>query len=61
MDEDGEVLKPSADKLLGLRKNQDVVVVGTASKVGDIMLVRASSLHVLSSEQSLVFAKRIHG
>lgn len=57
----GEVLKSSAEKLLGLSKNQDVVVEGTATKVGEILLFRTSSLHVLSPEKALEFAKRIHG
>lgn len=57
----GEVLQPSADKLLGLSKNQDVVVEGTVSKVGEIMLIHARSVHVVSPESSADFAKRFHG
>jgi hypothetical protein len=60
VDEAGNVLKPSADKLLGLSKNQDIVVDGTATKVGDIMMVSAKAIHILSPENSLDFAKRIH-
>ena len=60
VDKAGNVLKPSADKLLGLSKNQDIVVEGTATKVGDIIIVSAEAIHVLSPEHSLDFAKRIH-
>lgn len=56
----GEVLTPSAEKLLGLSKNQDVVIVGTATKVGDIMMVSSHSVYILTPEKSLEFAKRIH-
>ncbi|QDV23211.1 hypothetical protein [Aureliella helgolandensis] len=58
--ESGEVLKPSAEILFGLNRNQDLVVVGTATKVGDIMLISASSLHVLSPEKAAEFAERVH-
>ncbi len=61
LDASGQVLKASADKLLGLSKNQDVVVAGFVSKVGDFMLISARLMHVLSQEKSLEFAKRIHG
>lgn len=61
VDDAKNVLKPSADKLLGLSKNQDIVVQGTATKVGDIMMVSAKAIHILSPENSLDFARRIHG
>ena len=57
VDEDGAVIAGSAERLLGLKKNQDVVVVGTASMVGEIMVIRARSLHVLSEERATEFAK----
>jgi hypothetical protein len=59
--ESGEILKPSADVLFGLSKNQDLVVEGTATKVGDIMVISASALHVLAPEKATEFAERIHG
>lgn len=57
----GEILKPSADVLFGLSKNQDLVVEGTVTKVGDIMVISASKLHVLAPEKATEFAERIHG
>jgi hypothetical protein len=60
VDEQGEVLQVSADKLLGLKKNQDVVVTGVATLVGEVMLVNARAIHVLSAEAALAFASRIH-
>ena len=61
VDAAGKVLVPSANKLLGLSKNQDVVVVGALTKVVDIMLISSQTLHLLSPEVSLDFARRIHG
>jgi len=60
VDGQGEVLRVSADKLLGLKKNQDVVVTGVATLVGEVMLVNARAIHVLSAEAALEFATRIH-
>lgn len=58
VDESGQVISGSAEQLLGLRKNQDVVVVGTATMVGEVMVIRARSLHLLSEEQAGELAKR---
>jgi hypothetical protein len=60
VDTTGAVLMSSADKLIGLTKNQDVVVTGAATKVGEIMLISTQALHILSPEDSLDFAQRIH-
>jgi hypothetical protein len=60
VDEQGEVLQVSADKLLGLKKNQDVVVTGVATLVGEVMLVNARAIHILSAEAALAFATRFH-
>lgn len=57
----GEILKPSADVLFGLSKNQDLVVEGTTTKVGDVMVISAIALHVLAPEKAAEFAERIHG
>lgn len=59
-DENGEVLKYSADQLLGLSENQDVVVQGLASKIGDIMIISAKSVHRLSDENAQSCATQIH-
>lgn len=61
VDDSGQVLKTSAEKLLGLEKNQDIVVEGETTKVGDLLIVNTSSVHILSAEDGLLFAKRIHG
>ncbi len=60
LDESGEIVQMSAEKLLKLEKNQDVVVAGQASKVGEILIVNATSLHVLDSDNALLLAKQIH-
>lgn len=60
VDAEGQVLKPSADQIFGLSKSQNVVVTGTLSKVGDALIISASSLHLLSDDNSQEFAKRIH-
>jgi hypothetical protein len=52
VDTSGEVIPIAADQLLGLQKNQDVVVSGKANLIGDVLIVTASSLHVLSDEDS---------
>ena len=61
VDEADEVLAYSAEQLLDLTMNQDVVVQGKMTKVGDMLIIRARSLHKLADEKSLELAKRIHG
>jgi hypothetical protein len=56
--EDDSVFSVPADKLLGLQKNQDVVVVGTTSMVGEILVIRARAIHVLASDKAKELAKR---
>ncbi|HBE71675.1 MAG TPA: hypothetical protein DDW52_26325 [Planctomycetaceae bacterium] len=42
VDESGKEIEVPADKLLGLEKNQDVVVTGTSSRVDDLLVIVAS-------------------
>lgn len=60
VDESAEIIPVPADQLLGLTENQDVVVQGTARRVGDLIIVDASSVHVLAEDDALNFAKEIH-
>lgn len=50
MNTDGQVVPYSADRLLGLQKNQDIAVSGSAELVGDTMIVSMDSYHLLSRE-----------
>lgn len=59
-DETGEVLKYSAEQLLSLSENQDVVVMGRASKVGEIMIISAEKVHALTDENASKLAVQIH-
>lgn len=45
-DEDGNIIAKPADQLLGLVKNQDVVVTGTAQLLDSTLIVTANSIHV---------------
>jgi hypothetical protein len=49
---DGQVVPYSADQLLGLRKNQDIVVTGTAEQVGDTIIVSMDNFYLLTAEAS---------
>ena len=60
VDSSDEVLKFPAEQLLELEENQDIVVRGKATKVGDVLIVSATAVHVLSAEDGKLFAKRIH-
>lgn len=42
VDESGKDIEIPADKLLGLAKNQDVVVTGTSTRVDDLLVIVAS-------------------
>lgn len=59
VDDSGEAISQPADGLLGLEKNQDVVVSGTATKVGDLMIITANSIHVLSEEAAKELATMV--
>lgn len=61
VDASGQVMRPSAEKLLGLSKNQDIVVVGKVSKVGELLIVNARTIHILSETDALELARRVHG
>ena len=47
-----------ADKLLGLRPNQDVVVTGSPYRVDDLLLVKATTVHMLDEPTALELAKK---
>ena len=48
MDDQGTPIAQPADRLLDLVKNQDVVVAGPVSRVGQTLIVQLNSLHLLS-------------
>ncbi len=56
-DSTGATLDMPADKLLGLSKNQDLVVTGRANKVGEVLMIQASSIHSLAKEAAEKMAK----
>lgn len=60
VDDKGEVLGTSAETMLDLKRNQDIVVQGATSKVGEFLVLTASSIHVLSKDEGAEFAKQIH-
>jgi len=60
VDETGRTLPNSADKLLGLKKNQDVVVSGSARMVGDTLVVQASNLHLLNQDNAQTLSVAFH-
>ncbi len=60
LDDKGEVFGTSAEKMLDLKRNQDIVVQGATSKIGDLLVLTASSIHVLSKDEGTEFAKQIH-
>lgn len=56
--DDGQPLNLPADKLLGLAQNQDVVVRGLPSKVDTMLMVDATLVHLLSSDDAVALAKQ---
>lgn len=60
VDDKGEVLGTSAETMLDLKRNQDIVVQGETSKIGEFLVLTASSIHVLSKDEGADFAKQIH-
>lgn len=60
VDESGNTFQQPADRLLGLTKNQDVVVAGRVSSVGETMVVRARLLHVLSKDDAQTLSVAFH-
>ncbi|MBX3420644.1 MAG: hypothetical protein KF752_03715 [Pirellulaceae bacterium] len=59
-DEAGMIVPRSADKLLGLSKNQNVVVFGKASLVGETLIVHLSGLHKLTSSAAEALSAQFH-
>lgn len=57
LDADGQVIPHPADRLLGLRKNQDIAVTGVAELVGDTMIVSMERYHLLSDEAAESLSK----
>lgn len=60
VDEQGQLLPAAADRLLGLKPNQDLVVEGSLNKVGEILIIQSRSLYLLSTDEALQLAQRIH-
>ncbi len=56
--DDGQPLSISVDKMLGLKKNQDVVVRGVPSRVDDLLMVNATSVHVLDDGEAMELSKK---
>jgi hypothetical protein len=50
--DDGLPIPKSAEKLLDLQKNQDIVLTGVASQVGDTLVVSMKSFYLLSREDA---------
>lgn len=47
VDSAGKPIPQAADQLLGLKKNQDVIVHGKPSKVGDLLVIAADKIQIL--------------
>ena len=60
VDESGQTLTRAADQLLGLKKNQDIAVIGAASSVGETMVIKSRQLHLLSNEDSQSLSVAFH-
>jgi hypothetical protein len=56
--DDGQPLKVPADKLLGLTKNQDIVVRGVPTKVDDMLMLDATAVHVLNSDDAVKLSEQ---
>jgi hypothetical protein len=48
LDDQGSTIAQPADQLLDLIKNQDIVVTGPVSRVGETLIVQLQGLHLLS-------------
>jgi hypothetical protein len=57
----GKTYPQPADTLVGLKKNQDVVVKGKAKQVGDTLLIQCENLHVLNEEAATALSSSFHG
>ena len=61
LDESGAPIAMPADKLLGLKQSQDVVVTGVPVRIGEILMLNASAVHVLDKEKALQLAAQFAG
>lgn len=59
-DEQGGIIPVPADRLLGLARNHDITVTGMASHVGDLLILSATKVHVLSEDAAQKLAAEIH-
>ncbi|MFO0940797.1 MAG: hypothetical protein U0930_08515 [Pirellulales bacterium] len=60
VDEKNKPYPQSADKLLGLKKNQDVVVTGKSSQIGDTLIIQTTSIYSLPLAEAEELSKQIH-
>lgn len=54
--DDDKIAPYSADRLLGLQKNQDVVVIGRAEQVGETIIVSLEKYYLLEAAASEVLS-----
>jgi hypothetical protein len=60
VDTSGKTYPQPADKLLGLTKNQDIVVQGKASQIGDTLVIELQSLYLLPEAASAELSTTFH-
>jgi hypothetical protein len=60
VDSSGKTFPQPADKLLGLIKNQDIVVQGKASQVGDTLVIDLQSMHILGEDAAHQLSETFH-
>ncbi len=53
---DGQPINMPANKLLGLENNQDVVISGSCTQVGEILIINADRLRVLEPDKAIEIA-----
>lgn len=61
VDEAGKTLPAPADQLLGLEKNQDVVLTGSVNSVGETLVLQVQQLHILSKDDAQSLSEAFHG
>jgi hypothetical protein len=59
IDESGKPVPVPADTLLGLKKNQRVIVSGIPTMMGETLLVRLNSLYILNMDAASQLAKQL--
>lgn len=57
VDRDGEIVSRSAEQLLGLKKNQKLVVTGKGELIGDLLVINATGIHLLSADDAKQLSK----